>query len=190
MSVEMLYVVENAEFRVSLHDDIFERLCKKHPRECEVVFGVEEPNELTFDAPKAVVARSDLLAAIDSLLAAFKDDPDLSPRRYVFDFDIIPGLHTEGDTEVNGVRLPGKEGCYHLLGGIDQCVLREVYFGEQLPVYKNPVDVRDKTDIETESHGPIQIRSTKKRSPLAGELRALRKFLQSQSGEAVIKLLC
>lgn len=191
MSIEMVYIVDEAEFSMVLRDDeVLKRLARRCPRECEVVFGVEEPEDLSFQAPRGLVARTELLAAVDRLLFAFKEAPELRPRRYVFDFDIIPGVPVSGDTEVLGVQLPGKEGQYRLFGGVGQCVLRRYEVGpDGLSVYKEALDVSSQTVLETESHGPIRIRSTTKRSPIPADLKRLRRFLETQSGEMVTKEL-
>ncbi len=191
MSLELVYVVDQVEFSIPVRDyEVFLRLGRKYPREAEVVFGVNDPGALSLSDPQAVVSRRELLAAVDSLLAAFKQDAELSPRRYVFDLEIFPGVPVSGHTEVHAVKLPGKEGRYQLLGGIDQCILRQFEgVSNGLPVYKEPIDVRDQRSIETESHGRITIRSTKTQSPIAADLKRLRRFLESQSGETVIKRL-
>jgi hypothetical protein len=129
-----------------------------------------------------------MLAAVDALVDALKSDPQLRPQRYVFDFDIIPGVAVTGHTEVSQVRLPGDDKRYALFGGINQCLLRDYEVGPNgLPVYKGAVDLRGQTVLETEDHGPIHIRSEQKRSPIASDLKRLRQFLAGQSAATVTK---
>lgn len=191
MSLEMVYIVDQAELSIPVRDnDIILRLGQRYPEEAEVVFGVTDPGALSLSDPQAVVTRQELLSAVGKLLAAFRQDAELSPRRFVFDLEIFPGVPVRGDTEVHAVKLPGREERYQLLGGIDQCILRQFKAGaDGFPVYKEPIDVRDRRTIETESHGPITIRSTKKLSPIVGDLKHLRRFLEMQSGETVTKRL-
>jgi hypothetical protein len=191
MSVEMVYVIGQAEFSLPVRDNqVFMRIGERYPHEAEIVFGVNEPHPLRLADPQAVVVREELLAAVDSLLTVFKTDPELSPQRYVFDFEIFPGVPVTGDTEVHAVKFRRTEERYQLLGGVDQCVLRKFEPGSDgFPVYSESTDVRDRSVIETESHGPIKIRSTRKQSPMIGDLKRLRKFLESQSGETVTKRL-
>ncbi|MEN6405254.1 MAG: hypothetical protein ABFC77_02160 [Thermoguttaceae bacterium] len=189
MSLQMFYVVDQVEFWVPLRDDdVFDILAKKYPQETDAVFGLDEPDGV--NDPQGVIPRADLLAAVETLLTAFKQKSELTPRQYVFDFEIIPGVPIEGDKEVRGVKLPGKGGRYCLFGGVGQCELREWEAGPgSLLAYKEPLDLRDQTVLETESHGQIKIRSMKKRSPIVGDLNRLSQFLESQSGESVTKRL-
>jgi hypothetical protein len=123
-------------------------------------------------------------------VVAFKQIAELNPRQYVFDFEIIPGVSVKGHREVSGVRLHGKEKRYELIGGVDQCGLQEFDPSFLKPSsHKEYLDLREQTAIETESHGRINIRTTKKRSPIAGDLKRLSEFLQSQSGDTVTKRL-
>jgi hypothetical protein len=192
MSLTMVYVIGNSEFSMPIRDDeIFSRLEEKYPREIEAVFGVKEPGPGVIGDGQGVVSRIELLAALQILIVLFKNDPDLKPVRYVFDFDIIPGVPVTGDDDVHAIKLPGKKGNYRLFGGFGRCMLREykTVSGCLFPVYQEPLDMRHHTVIETESHGPINIRTTKSRSPIAGDLKRLHKFLQSHLGDEVKKIL-
>ncbi len=173
-----------------LDHELLEQLAKLLPDECDTVFGVEEPDDMSFQAPRGTAARTEMLAALDALLDALKSDPQLRPQRYVFDFDIIPGVGVTGHTEVHGVRLPGDDKLYRLFGGINQCLLRDYVVGPNgLSIYQGAVDLRGQAVLETESYGPLRIRSERKRSPVAGELKRLRQFLAGQSGATVTKEL-
>jgi hypothetical protein len=191
MSLEMVYTIGEAQVSIPLRDqELLEQLAKLHPRECETVFGVEQPDDMSFQAPRGTAARTEMLAALDALLDALNSDPQLRPQRYVFDFDIIPGVAVTGHTEVSQVRLPGDDKRYTLYGGINQCLLRDWEVGPNgLPVYKGAVDLRGQTVLETEDHGPVHIRSERKRSPIAGDLKRLRQFLEGRSGATVTKEL-
>jgi hypothetical protein len=190
MSMEMTYIVDKSEFSMPILDDeLFKRMDQKYPQETEIVFGVQQ-DPADIGIGRGVISRAEILSALTNLMAAFKQDLDLNPLRYVFDYEIIPGVPVKGDDEVLGIKLPGKEKHYCLFGGIGQCVLREhVNFrGAGLfPIYKEYMDMRDQTVIETESNGPIIIRTSKRRSPIAGDLRRLHRFLSSQTGETVVK---
>lgn len=72
---------------------------------------------------------------------------------------------------------------------METCELREMLPSGPSLVYGEPVDVRNQSVIETESHGPIRIRSVKKRSLISPELKRLQKFLRSRTEEEVIKRL-
>ena len=75
---------------------------------------------------RATIGRSDLLAAIETVLTAFQEDPELIFRRLCFLILILPlwGL-VPGRTDIQNVKLPGKEKYFELVGGIDCCMLRE-----------------------------------------------------------------
>ena len=60
-------------------------------------------------------------------MAAFKQDPDLNAMKYVFDFDIIPGVPIKGDSQVSAVKLHGKEERYELFGGIGRCTCESAF---------------------------------------------------------------
>jgi hypothetical protein len=191
MSIEFAYVVGSLECSLLLADtEIWDRLIERYPEECNQVFGVDEPDEYSFDTPEAQISAADLLAAVNDLLQAFKANPDLSPRRFLFDFEYIPGLPISGHDEVNGVRVNWLEGVYHLKGGVGGCVLREFRTGSGvMPEYGDPIDVSDRSVIETESHGPIKVRCRKQTSPFARDLRKLRKFLMAHANDVVTKQL-
>jgi hypothetical protein len=190
MSLQIVFSVATAEFSIPVRDpEIFSRVTQNYPEEAEAVYGVQGPDEAIVDVPQAMVSYSELLAAVEKLVDAFKTDPGLSPRRYVFDFDIFPGVPAVGNSDVYGVKLPGDEQYYVLEGGVGQCVLQQNVFASHRFPPKEPLDLRDRQVLETESHGPIKIRSTKKRSAIATDLKRLAEFLRAHPGDCVIKRL-
>jgi len=195
MSLQMLYQIENQECMIPIRmDEIGDLMFKKYPDLVDIVFGTDEPDECSFDSPSAAVPISQLLDAIDQLLDRFKNDKELKPYRYVFDYD---RLMIKGGDNLTGLRIVGKnnDAVYKILCGINQCKLIEAFVDSEGKFirYGEEIDIRDQTVILDKKNGEVFelcIRKTKSQSPIVKDLKKLKQFLEKFSGDkTVLKIM-
>jgi len=155
--------------------------------------------EALFNAPvfgePVPVAANELLAAVDALLALLRDRPDLQPSTYQMRMERYPLTGQPDGTwqggAISGLRLPGESDYFMLRVGPDQCELERMRVGSDgRGILLGSEDLRERTSIETETVGRIDLRRRPARATLKKRLAALREFFAGQAGGRVTKILC
>jgi hypothetical protein len=131
-------------------------------------------------------ARQELLVAAIALWNELKRQSKLLPYRYSFEIRVMgrEDLKSRGSGGASGFLIDGK--IHSIYGGVGECYLEELERNEIGGTrLVRRIDVRSRTEIQTDNDGPIKIFRKKLKFGLPEQLPALNEYLESCSDETI-----
>lgn len=168
---------------------LVERLREVCPSDVAVIFGQEDES-----GSEARVALQVILASAQRVVDCIESNSDLWPMTFQFKTEHLHPIAASSGYQtgaISGIRLTGDEDHWYMLrAGVNKCCLRKVKGGPADSAQSaEEIDVRDRHELMTETHGRIRIRKVKRRTELRECVSSLVKYLGSLKEDTVVRAL-